>query len=102
MPGRVVEWAVGGRGLPGVLVKAVMSLCEGAGARVGVGSGLSGRFSVGVSVHQGSVLSPLLFAVVVDEMAGGAGRGWMGQILCADELVLVGEAVERLGGSFDG
>jgi len=36
--------------------------------RVRVGSGLSEEFpvEVGVTIHQGSVLSPLLFALVVD------------------------------------
>ena len=60
------------KGLPEILVKAVMSLYEGAETRVRVGSGLSEAFFVKVGVHQGSVLSPLLFETVVDEVTENA------------------------------
>ena len=43
-----------------------MSLYDGAKTRVRVGSAYSEEFKVKVGVHQGSVLSPLLFAIVVD------------------------------------
>ena len=54
------------KGLPEVLVRSVMSLYEGAKTRVRVDSELSEEFEVKVWMHQGSVLSPFLFAVVVD------------------------------------
>ena len=44
----------------------VMSLYEGAKTRVRVDSELSEEFEVKVGMHQGSVLSPFLFAVVID------------------------------------
>ena len=43
-----------------------MSLYEGAKTRVRVDSELSEAFNVKVGMHQGSVLSPFHFAVVVD------------------------------------
>ena len=43
-----------------------MSLYEGAKTRVRVDSVLSEEFEVKVEIHQGSVLSPFLFALVVD------------------------------------
>ena len=51
------------------VVKAVMSLYNGAKTKVKVGSCLPNEFSVNVGVHQRSVLSPLLFAIVVDAVA---------------------------------
>ena len=48
------------------MVRAVMSLYDGAKTRVRVGSAYSKEFEVKVGVHQGSVLSPLLFATVVN------------------------------------
>ena len=45
----------------GIMVRSVMSLYEGAKTRVRVGLGLSKEFEVKVGVHQGSVLSPLVF-----------------------------------------
>ena len=59
---RVMEWAMKKKGLPEILVKAIMSLYEGAETKVRGGSGLSKELSVEARVHQGSVLSPLLFA----------------------------------------
>ena len=52
---RVVEWTMRKKGLPEILVKAVMSLYKEAELKVGVGSGLLEKFSVKVGVHQGSV-----------------------------------------------
>ena len=53
------------KGLSEVIVRAVMGLYDGAKTRVRVGSAYSEEFEVKVGVHQGSVLSPLLFAIVV-------------------------------------
>ena len=44
----------------------MISLYEGAKTRVRVDSELSGEFEVKVGMHQGSVLLPFLFALVVD------------------------------------
>ena len=82
------------KGLPEILVKAVMSLYKEAETKVRVGSGLSEEFTVKVGVHQGSVLSPLLFAMVIDEVTENARKRWMKQILYADNLVLMGETME--------
>ena len=54
------------KGIPEVLVRSVMSLYEGEKSWVRVDSELSEKFEVKVGMHQGSVLPPLLFAVVVD------------------------------------
>ena len=78
-----------------------MSLYEGAETKVRVGSSLLEEFSVKVGVHQGSVLSPLLFAMVIDEVTESARKEWMRQILYADDLVLMGEIMEELRENFD-
>ena len=49
-----------------MLVQAVMSLCEGLKTNVRSGLGLLKKFGVSVSVHQGSVLSPLILDIVID------------------------------------
>ena len=59
---KVMEWALRKKSLLEVLVKAVMSLYEGSRTKVRVGSGLSEEFGIRVGVHQGSVISPLIFA----------------------------------------
>ena len=49
-----------------MLVRSVISLYESAKTRVMVGSELSEEFDVKVGIYQGSVLSPFLFALVLD------------------------------------
>ena len=100
VPRRVMKWAMRKVCLKS-FVKVVMSLYRGAKTKVRVGSGLSEEFSLKVSVHQGSVLSPLLFAMVIDEVTKNARKGWMKQILYADDLVLMGETMEELRENFD-
>ena len=72
-----------------------MSLNDVAKTRVRVGSAYSQEFEVIVGVHQGSVLSPLLFAIVVDVVTKNA-RGAVSELLYADDHVLMGETMEDL------
>ena len=67
---KVFEWAMRKKGTPEVFVRYVMSLSEGAKTRDRVDSELSGEFEVKVGIHQGSMLSPFLFAGVVDGRVG--------------------------------
>ena len=76
VPKKVIEWAFRKKTLPEVLVKAVMSLYEGSRKKVRVGSGLSGEFGVRVGVYQGSVISPLIFAIVVDAVQNKQEKGY--------------------------
>ena len=96
LPRKVMEWALRKKGLSEVIVRAVMSLCNGAKTRVRVGSAYSEEFKVKVGVHQGSVLSPLLFAIVVDVITENARRGVVNELLYADDLVIMSEDMEDL------
>ena len=91
VPGEVVWWALRGGGVLERGIEVVMEMCGDIEAAVGVESMRSELFGVGVGVHWGSVLGPLLFAVVVDEVAGSIGEGVVGEVLCADDLVLLGD-----------
>ena len=59
------------KGIPGVLVRSVMSLVEKAKIKVRVESELSEKFDVKVAIHQKCLLQPCLFAIVayVTELA---------------------------------
>ena len=46
VPGKVKEWAMRKKKVPEVIVKAVMSLYNGAKTNVKMGSGVSNKFSV--------------------------------------------------------
>src|SRR5206468_1394180 len=53
-------------------------------------------FDMKVGVHQGSVLSPLLFIIVLDALSiqSRCGRPW--ELLYASDLVLIAESEEEL------
>ena len=72
---RVMQYALRKKGLPKILVKAVISLYEGLKTKVKVGSEFSKKLSVAVGVHQGSALSSLLFAIAVNVVTKNAREG---------------------------
>ena len=53
-----------------------------------------------MGLYQGSVLSPFLFALVVDIFTEFAKEGVLSELLYADDLVLMSEAIEGLGDKF--
>ena len=65
-----------------------------------MGSSYSEEFKVKVGVHQGSVLSPPLFAVAVDAITENARRGVVNELLYADDLVLISETMKDLRKDF--
>ena len=99
VPRKVLEWAMRKRGIPEVMVKAVMSLYEGAKTRVRVGLELSEEFEVKVGVHQGSMLSPLVSAIMVDVVTESVRNGLMSEMY-ADDLILMSETMEGLREKF--
>ena len=77
------------KGIPEALVTAVMSLYKGARTKVKVGTHFSEELEVNVGVHQGSVLSPPLFASVVDVVTYEIIEGMLQEILYADDIVMI-------------
>ena len=92
VPRKVMEWAMRKKGLSEVIVRAVVSLYDGAKTRVRVGSAYLEKFKVKVDVHQGSVLSPQLFAITVGIITENA-KSVVNQLLHADDLILMSETI---------
>ena len=78
------------------LVKAVMAMYEGAQTVVRTTEGDSKAFSVKVGLHQGSVLNPLLFVIVMEMISRELRAGLSLELLYADDLILMAESEESL------
>ena len=50
-----------------------------------------------VGFHQGSVLSPLLFAAVMNVVSSEARSGLPSELLYADNLVIIAPTMEQIG-----
>ena len=64
-------------------------------SRVHVGKGYSEEFEVKVGVHQGSVLSPLLFIIVLEALSREFRSGVPWEDFYADDLVIITESLEE-------
>ena len=78
------------------LVRLVQSMYKDARSRVSVDDGYSKELSVGVRVHQGSVLSPLLFIIVFEALSREFRTGCPWELLYADDLMISAESMEEL------
>ena len=68
----------------------------GASTSVNLGVGESVEFAVKVGVHQGSVLSPLLFIIVLEAISKKFRIGLPWELFYADDLALLAESEEEL------
>ena len=100
VPRKVMELAMRKKGLLEVIVRAVMSLYYGAKIKVQVRSESAEEFMAQVGVHQGFVLSTLLFEIAVDVMSKNARERLMNEILHANNLILMSESIENLKEKF--
>src|SRR5260221_12322125 len=96
MPREVTRRALKKSGVDEWLVSTVMSMYDGAQTAVRTSDGNSDSFEVKVGLHQGSVLSPLLFVIVMDIVSKELREGLPWELLYADDLVLMAESEEEL------
>ena len=68
---KIIWWALRKLGVEERLVRMVEVMYVGVKSMVKVGDGCSKEFGVDVGVRQGSVLSPLLFIIVIDAVSMG-------------------------------
>ena len=82
--------------MPEYLVSGVVSLSEGRKTAVSVEGELTDSFYVKVSVHQGSVLSTLLFVILIDALPEYARDGSLMELLYAHDLTLCGDSLDKV------
>ena len=73
-----------------------MSLYKEATTKIKVGSGYSDEFPVKVGAHQEFVLSPFLFASVIDVATENVRKRLFYELLQADDLLFISNSVESI------
>ena len=96
VPREVVWWALRSVCVDEWLVSLIKAMYTDTSTMVRLGSQVSQRLGVNVGVHQGSVLSPLLFIIVLEALSRSFRGGLPLELLYADDLVLLAESKELL------
>ena len=77
------------------IVRLIQSMYANARSCIRIGEGCSEEFQVNVGVHQGSVLSPLFFSIVLEALSREFRSGVPWEDLYADDLVIITESLEE-------
>ena len=96
VPREVLWWALRAMGVDEWIVNIIKIMYEGVTTAVKFRDGESKEFEVKVGVHQGSVLSPLLFIIVLEALSKTFKVGLPWELLYADDLALIAESEEKL------
>ena len=95
VPRKVIWWALRKFGVEEWIVRLLQRMYANALSLVRVGEGYSEEFEVKVGVHQGSVLSQLLFIIVLEALSQEFCSGVPWEDLYADDLVIIAESLEE-------
>ena len=96
VPREVLWWALRVLLVDEWIVKVIQSMYDGTKTAVKLDEDESDEFEVMVGVHQGSVLSPLLFIIVLEAISREFRVGLPWELLYADDLALIADTEETL------
>ena len=83
------------------LLKIVQAMYRNSRSHVRINETINEDFLGQVGLHQGSVLSPLSFTIVLEALSIEIGSGFLEELLYADDLALVSKALEGLKGGLE-
>ena len=96
VPREVLYRCLRRKGVSEKLVRMVMETWQDCKTAVRTIEGLSREFEIGVGLHQGSALSPLLFAVIIDVLSEHLRAQNLWELLFADDLAIMADSEEQL------
>ncbi|GJV10816.1 retrovirus-related pol polyprotein LINE-1 [Tanacetum coccineum] len=82
-------------------IKVIRDMYEGAKTRVRTPIGTTEFFPVEVGLHQGSTISPYLFALILDKLSRGIQEDIPWCLIFADDIVLVSESAKGLNNKLE-
>ena len=95
VPRKVLWWALRSLGVEEWAVHVIQGMYMDVKSRVRVNGQYSKEFGVGVGVHQGSVLSPLLFILALEALLRQFHTGMPWELLYADDLAVMADSLEE-------
>ena len=93
---KIIWWAMRKLGIEKWLVRMVQVIDVDVKSMVKVSDGYNKEFGVDVGVHQGSVLTLLLFIIVIEAVSMGFKIDSPWELLYADDLLIISETLEGL------
>ena len=78
------------------VIRVVQAMYENVKSKVRLNEKFSEEFNIKVGVHQGAVLSPLLFIIVLEALSREFRTGCPWELLYADDLVLKADTLPEL------
>ena len=96
VPRKVLWCAIRRVGVDEWLIRTIQAMYTNAKSSVRINRQFSSCFDVQVGVHQGSVLSPLLFIIVMKTLSRHFRTGCPWELLYADDLVIIAETLSEL------
>ena len=100
VPREVLYWCLRKRGVTEKMVRVIQSLYHGGQTIVQCSAGDTDPIPVAVGLHQGSALSPLLFAIVMDTISATVREGVPDELLYADDIAISADSVDKLQEKF--
>ena len=96
VPHKILWWVMRKLKIDEWVIQVVKSMYDDAQSKVRIANSYSNPVNVSVGVHQGSVLSPLLFITVMEALSREFRIRCPWELLYADDLVIVAESLEEL------
>ena len=101
VPREILWWVLEKKKVPTKYIEVIKDMYEGATTHVKVGEDNSEEFPITIGVHQGSVLSPYLFVLVMDELTKDIQDEVPWCMLFADDIVLIDESREGVNSKLE-
>ena len=102
VPRDLIWWALRKKNIPEAYITIIQDMYKETKTRVKTRCGLTHYFNIGVGLHQGSTLSPLLFIIIImDVLASTIQRDPPWAMLYADDLVICEETISEVEQQLD-